>query len=315
MKPKENYSYTFLTAMVVVGCAACSQPGDLPNTVQSPTTASESEIVVASSLSLLLQPFPNASGWSKTVTTSAQVRDGQAGVLSAHGGLGGPAALSTQAFSYGANSPTDPTTFTPDDFTIYSAWEPLAGGTSPPGISQAQASIGRGEQIFTARQVNISGVAGINDILGVDPLPATCSFCHSTPNVGGLAISTDDGVNNVVVNTGVASASRRTPDLPLYTFQCTASGESISTTDPGAGLISGQCGDIGKMIIPGLRNLAARAPYFHDGSAATLSAVVDFYDQRFAIGFSDRDKADLRAFLQSLSVAWWRQRMSTSLSE
>jgi cytochrome c peroxidase len=45
---------------------------------------------------------------------------------------------------------------------------------------------------------------------------------------------------------------------------------------------------------------AARAPYFHNGSAATLDDVVDFYDRRFALGLSPQDHADLVAFLRSL---------------
>lgn len=40
--------------------------------------------------------------------------------------------------------------------------------------------------------------------------------------------------------------------------------------------------------------------YFHNGSAADLDAVVNFYDDRFHIGLSRRDKADLVAFLRSL---------------
>jgi cytochrome c peroxidase len=58
--------------------------------------------------------------------------------------------------------------------------------------------------------------------------------------------------------------------------------------------------DIGKLKGPILRGLASRAPFFHNGSAATLSDVVDFYDQRFGIGFTRQRKADLVAFLASL---------------
>ena len=35
------------------------------------------------------------------------------------------------------------------------------------------------------------------------------------------------------------------------------------------------------------RGLAARAPYFSNGSAATLRDLVDFYDRRFNIGFTE----------------------------
>ena len=51
---------------------------------------------------------------------------------------------------------------------------------------------------------------------------------------------------------------------------------------------------------PILRGLAARAPYFHNGSAATLGDAVEFYDRRFDIGFTEEQKADLVAFLNSL---------------
>ena len=40
--------------------------------------------------------------------------------------------------------------------------------------------------------------------------------------------------------------------------------------------------------------------YFHNGFAKDLTAVVDFYDERFAIGFTKHEKADLIAFLRSL---------------
>jgi cytochrome c peroxidase len=44
--------------------------------------------------------------------------------------------------------------------------------------------------------------------------------------------------------------------------------------------------------------LAARAPYFHNGSAQTLEDVVTFYDKRFHI--IAQGKADLAAVLSAL---------------
>jgi len=49
-----------------------------------------------------------------------------------------------------------------------------------------------------------------------------------------------------------------------------------------------------------LRGLAQHPPYFHDGTAATLSAVVDHYDQVMAMGLTATEKADLIAYLESL---------------
>ena len=91
--------------------------------------------------------------------------------------------------------------------------------------------------------------------------------------------------------------------LPVFTLTCTSgplAGKVFTVTDPGRALISGQCADIGKLKGPILRGLAARAPYFHNGSAATLRDVVNFYDQRFSIGFTERQKNDLVNFLNAL---------------
>ena len=74
----------------------------------------------------------------------------------------------------------------------------------------------------------------------------------------------------------------------------------MQVTDPGRAMITGKWRDVGKFKGPILRALAARPPYFHDGSAATLADVVDFYQTRFGIGLSEREKADLLAFLRSL---------------
>jgi len=51
---------------------------------------------------------------------------------------------------------------------------------------------------------------------------------------------------------------------------------------------------------PILRGLPARAPYFHNGSADSLSDVIDFYDKRFNIGFTPQEKKDLVVFLSAL---------------
>lgn len=62
---------------------------------------------------------------------------------------------------------------------------------------------------------------------------------------------------------------------------------------------------------PSLRNIALSAPYFHDGSAATLAEVVAFYNRGgdsdvksphiSALGLSDEEQRDLVAFLEALT--------------
>ena len=79
-----------------------------------------------------------------------------------------------------------------------------------------------------------------------------------------------------------------------------ADGTATVSTDPGRAMVTGKCADIGKFRVPGLRGLAARAPYFHSGTANTLMDVINFYDTRFNLTITDDQKADLVAFMNTL---------------
>jgi cytochrome c peroxidase len=48
------------------------------------------------------------------------------------------------------------------------------------------------------------------------------------------------------------------------------------------------------------RGLWQHAPYFHDGSAATLEAVVSHYDEVMTLRLSPQQQADLVAYLKGL---------------
>jgi hypothetical protein len=222
---------------------------------------------------------------------TAQTIDNAAGDLAANGGHGGAEWLSTsQPFYVGINDVLtgDSQThapFTPDVFTLYSAW---AGSANA-----ARAQIARGQAVFNRKPIDITGVGGLNDALGVELINGTCTTCHDSPNYGHHSVS-------LPIDIGIASASRRTPDMPLYTLRNKTTGDTVQTTDPGRGLITGRWADIGKFKGPILRGLAGRAPYFHNGSAATLGDAVDFYESRFNIAFTAQEKADLVAFLKTL---------------
>jgi hypothetical protein len=56
----------------------------------------------------------------------------------------------------------------------------------------------------------------------------------------------------------------------------------------------------GKYRTTPLRALWQHAPYFHDGSAPTLRAVVNHYNRHFELNLTDEQKADLVEFLKSL---------------
>jgi cytochrome c peroxidase len=96
------------------------------------------------------------------------------------------------------------------------------------------------------------------------------------------------------------------PDLPVYLISgCPspfAAGEPVSfyTSDPGKALLTGKCADLNRVKGPILRGLSARAPYFHNGAAANLNQLVNFYNERFAMQLTDLQKSQLVAFLKSL---------------
>lgn len=51
---------------------------------------------------------------------------------------------------------------------------------------------------------------------------------------------------------------------------------------------------------PTLINVAHTAPYFHDGSLDTLADVVEWFNSRFALGLTERQKRDLTAYLEAM---------------
>ena len=232
----------------------------------------------------------------------AQVYDDRAGRLDAYGGMGGPLTLSQQDFHIGINDAlgADPTgaPFDPSAFTLYSAWvdeDDDWGGTHDRHRErdEARAAVARGEVLFNTKAIAITGVAGLNDVLHTPLIQGTCTTCHDTPNAGDHSVA-------LPLNIGLADASRRTPDQPLYTLVNVATGESVQTTDPGRALLTGKWADIGKFKGATLRGLATRAPYFHNGSAARLEDAVTFYDTRFTIGLTPKEKRDIVAFLRTL---------------
>ena len=87
--------------------------------------------------------------------------------------------------------------------------------------------------------------------------------------------------------------------------------------DLGLGAVTGDPADNGKFKSPSLRNLEFTAPYMHDGRFASLDDVINHYSQGLknsstidplmkklnqgGVDLTDKDKADLKAFLLSLS--------------
>jgi len=236
---------------------------------------------------------------------SAQMYDFSAGNLYGQkGSQGGPQYLPEQQYYPGINDSLggDPQgkAFNPSAFTIYSSWQNSRNAQ--------QASIARGEQIFNTIPVTISDVPGLTT--GTQQIVGTCTTCHDTPNVGdhSFPLPLDIGTGRSLLyetdpNIIAGLQELRQPTLPVFQLVCMQgpeAGQTFYTTDPGKGLISGQCTDIGRIKGPVLRGLASRAPYFHNGAAANLTQLVNFYNKRFQIGFTPQQMQDLINFLQTL---------------
>ena len=242
---------------------------------------------------------------------TAQRVDHAAGVLNAQGADGGPGTLASTSYYPGINDPLggNPTgaTFDPKAFTIYAPWESLSSSNP---YTSARNAVARGQAVFNTHPLSITNVTGLNDALGVTVIPGTCSTCHDTPNVGNhsLPVPLDIGTSHAASYESDAQilgalTQLSPPDLPVFRVTCTAgplAGAVRYTSDPGRALITGRCADLGRIKGPILRGLAARAPFFHNGAAATLAQVVEFYNLRFQIGLTAQEQADLIAFLRSL---------------
>jgi cytochrome c peroxidase len=237
-------------------------------------------------------------GFESTLFT-AQVFDRDAGELTARHATGGPANLSAQPFYFGINDVVSGdyrtgALFDPDVFHFYDAWDSLDNSGADGSRGEARRAVARGQRLFNTKPITITGVKGLNDDFNVKELRGSCTTCHDAPGAGNHSVPAP-------LDIGLGAESRRTPDLPLYTFRHHKPPfETVSVTDPGRALLTGKWNDIGKFKGPILHALAARAPYFHNGSAPDLDAVVEFYDTRFAIGLTADEKHDLVAFLRTL---------------
>lgn len=237
---------------------------------------------------------------------SAQAVDFRAGRLNSQGADGGPKFLSNVSFFPGINDPLggNPTgaAFDPNVFTLYSQWTTSG--------DPRRRSIARGEEVFNTHPLFITDVRGLNDALNQPVINGTCATCHDAPNVGDhslpvpLEIGTSrsaDFETNPQIQAAVSQLSM--PDLPVFQIVCNEgpdAGEITYTSDPAKATLSGKCVDVGRGKGPILRGLAARAPYFHNGAAATLDQVVEFYNLRFQMNLTEQDKRDLVNFLKTL---------------
>jgi cytochrome c peroxidase len=207
-------------------------------------------------------------------------------------------------------------------FDIFDAWASLPNV----GRNAARLSVARGQEIFNNKTLHVP--ADLQAQLG--STTANCISCHSKRNVGNnvdrdffVRLGTDSVAVVTDLFTGggfcatdssphreLQSMLNRVLLLPQYRVRANAGplaagcgvnakGEII-TADPGRAMVSTDVADTGKFRPVILRGLAARSPYFHAGAAKDIKTLVNFYNARFSIGFTEQEKRDLIAFLESL---------------
>lgn len=142
-----------------------------------------------------------------------------------------------------------------------------------------------------------------------------CALCHSGPmlnevsEIGRLALAPPV---QAVFPAGFRFANTfvslfNATGQPVYDWELTRPDGSVrtfSSPDPGRALITGREVDIERFKIPTLWGVRKTAPYLHDNSAATLEALMQFYDRGFrhfgGPGFTPQEQADIVAYLKLL---------------
>jgi len=163
-------------------------------------------------------------------------------------------------------------------------------------------SIARGAELFSKRMFLVDDSMGINNMGFGNPVRNACAFCHNMQRTG-----MDVAPGQVDIGTVNSPHANPAPELPLFKLTCNTDapahpylGRVIYTQDPGYALTTGKCADIGKITAQSMRGLAARAPYFSNGSAKTIRDIVDYYDRRYHIRLNDQEKQDLVNLMEAL---------------
>lgn len=228
---------------------------------------------------------------------TAQQRGSHGIALDSLGALGGAATLrDSQAGALGSQGiPV---------FSEFAAWETIPAEEAarmPRAELEWRRSVARGARVFRERMFLISDSAGINSPMGFgNPVRNSCVFCHNMTRMGN-----DVAPGQVDLGTTTQPFADPMPDFPLFRITCKREphphyGRVILTHDPGFALTTGRCADVGKITLQSMRGLSARAPYFSNGSARDLRAVIDYYERRYNIGYTEQEKQDLVNLMSAL---------------
>ncbi|MDR0563519.1 MAG: cytochrome-c peroxidase [Azoarcus sp.] len=128
-----------------------------------------------------------------------------------------------------------------------------------------------------------------------------CVSCHQGVNLGGNFFQKFGVMGDYFADRGkdIREANKLYSDTADGEKKCR---DSAAKADQGRFNVTGDEKDCYVFKVPGLRNVALTAPYFHDGSAATLDQAIVIMG-RYQLGreLSEDDRRYLIAFLESLT--------------
>src|SRR4051794_15153867 len=154
--------------------------------------------------------------------------------------------------------------------------------------------------------------------LNVFQTTGKCTECHNGPDLTSattMEIAADGPIELDKVGRWKDTGFENIGVRPTNEDVGNGGGDGITGAPLSVTRLTNQQGDAvdGTFKVPGLRNVALTAPYFHNGGQLTLRQVVDFYSRGgdFAnaekspnldvLNLSEQDKNDLVAFLEALT--------------
>lgn len=106
---------------------------------------------------------------------------------------------------------------------------------------------------------------------------ARCNTCHG--HVAAYPLFTDDLFHNIGVAAKDVNFKELAGKLASHPEDLQTLSHEPGINQLGRFIVTKEYKDIGAFKTPHLRNVALTAPYMHDGSEATLEAVIEFYDK------------------------------------
>jgi cytochrome c peroxidase len=164
------------------------------------------------------------------------------------------------------------------------AEQPVSTANFLRALSQFMGALISADSPYDQYELGNKNALGRRELQGMQLFKANCSSCHI---------------------------------MPLFTDNSFRSNGLPGVTDPGRKDVTLQAEDAHKFKVPSLRNLTHTGPYMHDGRFRSIEQVIEFYSNGIAelpytdpllykngkagFQFSEEEKADLLAFLKSLT--------------